>query len=118
MLNLVVIRSGDLERSKSFYEAIGLQFSKERHGSGPEHLAAQLGNLVFEIYPRGIGRETVGVRLGFEVASIDAAIFAVEKLGAEVKSPPTNGPWGQRAVVVDPDGHHVEIVQAILTPVP
>lgn len=114
MLNLVVIRSADLERSKSFYEAIGLQFSKERHGSGPDHWAAQLGNLVFEIYPRS-SRDTVGVRLGFEVGSMDAALSALQQLGAEIKAPPIDGPWGLRAVVIDPDGHHVEITQASKT---
>jgi predicted enzyme related to lactoylglutathione lyase len=111
-LNLVVIRAADLERSQRFYEALGLRFSRERHGSGPEHLAAELGGMVFEIYPRGSGPATVGVRLGFQVASVETAISAVQQLGAEVATPPAAGPWGWRAVVIDPDGLRVEVSQA------
>ena len=35
-LNLVVIRAAELERSQRFYEALGLRFSHEQHGRGPE----------------------------------------------------------------------------------
>jgi lactoylglutathione lyase len=110
-LNLVVIRVADLDRSQQFFEALGLRFSREKHGNGPEHLAAELGGVVFEIYPRGSGPATVGVRLGFQVASVEAAVSAVQQLGAEVATPPAAGPWGWRAVVVDPDGLRVEVSQ-------
>lgn len=49
--NLLVIRSSKLERAAFFYEALGLRFTKHRHGSGPEHYAAQSTNQTFEIYP-------------------------------------------------------------------
>jgi lactoylglutathione lyase len=111
-LNLVVIRAAELERSERFYEAFGLRFSREQHGRGPEHLAAELVGLVFEIYPRGSGPDTAGVRLGFQVASVEAAVSELQKLGAEVANPSVDGPWGFRAVVVDPDGHRVEVSQA------
>jgi predicted enzyme related to lactoylglutathione lyase len=112
VLNLVVIRSADLTRSQRFYEALGLQFAHEKHGNGPEHLAAELGEMVFEIYPRGSGPDTLGVRLGFRVASVEDAVSAVGSLGAEIATPPAASPWGWRAVVVDPDGHRVEVSQA------
>jgi catechol 2,3-dioxygenase-like lactoylglutathione lyase family enzyme len=108
----VVIRVADLERAQRFYEALGLRFARERHGSGPEHLAAELGAVVFEVYPRGNGSPTSGVRLGFRVASVAAAVAAVQSLGAEIAVPPAESPWGLRAVVVDPDGHRVEVSQA------
>src|SRR3546814_7493059 len=41
----------DLEAAQRFYEALGLQFRRERHGNGPEHLTAPLGAAVFELYP-------------------------------------------------------------------
>lgn len=52
LLNLVVIRSADLDRSESFYRTLGLTFTRHRHGAGPEHLSCELGPLVFEVYPR------------------------------------------------------------------
>ena len=54
------------------------------------------------------GSAAVGVRLGFQVASVEAAVSAVQQLGAEVAAPPAAGPWGWRAVVVD---HQVEASQ-------
>jgi lactoylglutathione lyase len=110
-LNLVVIRVSDLEASRRFYEGLGIQFSLEQHGSGPKHLAAELPGTVFEIYPRGNGPTTAGVRLGFRVESVAAAFSAAEQLGAEIASPPKESEWGLRAVIVDPDGHRVEISQ-------
>jgi catechol 2,3-dioxygenase-like lactoylglutathione lyase family enzyme len=106
---LVVIRAADLHISRQFYEAIGLSFATERHGSGPEHLVATLGGTVFEIYPRGEGPSSAGVRLGLRVASVSAAVAAVEQLGSKIASPVKEGAHGLRAVVVDPDGHRVEI---------
>ena len=111
-VNLVVIRSDDLDRSRHFYEALGIQFSTERHGNGPEHLAAELGGVVFEIYPRGKGPATRGLLLGFRVASVAAGLAATGNLGAVVATLPKYGPWGLRAAVIDPDGHRVELTQA------
>jgi lactoylglutathione lyase len=110
-LNLVVIRVSDMAASRRFYEALGLQFSLERHGNGPEHLAAELAGTVLEIYPRGNGPASSGVRLGFRVASVIVAVSAVEQIGGEIDFLPKEGPGGLRAVVVDPDGHRVALSQ-------
>jgi catechol 2,3-dioxygenase-like lactoylglutathione lyase family enzyme len=110
-LNLVVIRVSDLERAGRFYEALGLRFSRERHGNGPEHLATKSLKWVFEIYPQGSSASTAGVVIGFHVESIERSLAAVQQLGAELVLPPANGPWGLRAVVRDPDGHRVELSQ-------
>lgn len=112
-LNLVVLRSTNLERARSFYECLGLQFIQHRHGSGPEHLSAELGGCVFELYPQaGDGPSTHGTRIGFRVPSLYAVIEALGDFPACVISPPQESPWGRRAVVVDPDGHRVELVEA------
>ena len=58
-LNLVVLRSPDVERAKRFYELLGLTFAKHRHGSGPEHYASEDGPLVFEIYAAEDAAEAV-----------------------------------------------------------
>lgn len=57
-LNLVVLRSSDVERAVAFHSRLGLQITQQRHGSGPEHYAAELFGGVFELYPlaaRGAG---------------------------------------------------------------
>ena len=111
-LNLIVLRSTDLERARSFYECLGLQFIKHRHGSGPEHLASELGGCVFELYPQSSdGASTCTTRIGFRVPSLDAVIEALGDFPACVISPPQESPWGCRAGVVDPDGHRVELLE-------
>jgi len=109
-LNLVVIRSADLALAANFYEAIGVHLSRERHGSGPEHLTAKVGTAVLEVYPLGGSGNTLGVRLGFQVASVSAVIVAIQAAGGSVVTAPKDSPWGFRAVVVDPDGHRIELV--------
>jgi catechol 2,3-dioxygenase-like lactoylglutathione lyase family enzyme len=110
-LNLLVIRSADLERAARFYGALGVRLVRERHGTGPEHLAGPAGAVVLEVYPKGSGGDTLGVRLGFRVASVSAVVAEVLTAGGSLVSPPQDSPWGLRAVVVDPDGHRVEVVE-------
>ena len=112
-LNLVVLRSPDLARAVGFYTRLGLQFTQHRHGTGPEHFAAELAGGVFELYPLSSGgASTLGTRIGFRVPSVDAAIVALSDYPAAVVTPARESEWGRRAVVADPDGHRVELLQS------
>jgi len=113
-INLVVIRAADLERSAQFYRLLGLHFTKHRHGKGPEHYASEDGLVIFEIYPRQNEAEiSSGLRIGFQVSSVDEAVTALQEAGATIVSPAKESPWGRRAVVDDPDGYRVELTQPI-----
>jgi lactoylglutathione lyase len=111
-LNLVVIRSANLDVAAKFYAALGINLTRECHGSGPQHLAGQLGDVVFEIYPQSRAGESVEARIGFRVRSVSETVKAVLAAGGSVASQPKDSPWGYRAVVVDPDGHKIELVEA------
>jgi hypothetical protein len=112
-LNLVVLRSADLERAVAFYTRLGLRFSRHRHGSGPEHFAAELPGGVFELYPlpQG-GASTLGTRVGFSVPSVDVALAALSDYPGAVVTSARDSEWGRRAVVADPDGHRVELLES------
>jgi predicted enzyme related to lactoylglutathione lyase len=112
-INLVVLRSADLARAAAFYTLLGLQFTLHRHGAGPEHYSAELpGGVVFELYPLSKdGASTSGTRIGFRVRSVDAAIEALTEYPEVVLTPAKDSEWGRRAVVADPDGHRVELLQ-------
>ncbi|MEX0270043.1 VOC family protein [Leptolyngbyaceae cyanobacterium UHCC 1019] len=101
-LNLVVIRSANIDQSAAFYQQIGLSLIKHRHGTGVEHFASEAGCVTFEIYPYTSGSvPTIATRLGFQVTSVDAVVCELKKCGALILSSPANSPWGWRAVVAD-----------------
>jgi catechol 2,3-dioxygenase-like lactoylglutathione lyase family enzyme len=111
-LNLVVIRSADIERTVAFYRRLGLGLIHHAHGSGPMHYAAEADGFVFEIYPTSAkSHPTIGTRLGFAVASVDELVVALKESGATILTSPADSEWGRRAVVKDPDGHTVELTQ-------
>jgi lactoylglutathione lyase len=111
-LNLVVLRSSDIARAAEFYTKLGLRFTRHQHGNGPEHFAAELGSGVFELYPVAPdGPSTLGTRVGFSVPSLDAAIASLAAYPGAILAAPKDSPWGRRAVIADPDGHRVELLQ-------
>lgn len=109
-LNLIVIRVKDLTISKKFYEILGISFSYEQHGKGEKHLCAVLSEIVFEIYPQNNNIDTSAVRLGFRVSSVDKVIKDLEEIGVVIVSPAKDSQWGRRAVILDPDGYKIELV--------
>lgn len=109
-LRLVVLKTEQLDRLRSFYEAMGISFTREQHGTGPVHEAAVLGDAVLELYPAGEGETSdVQVRLGFAVADLDATLRKIETVRFAVVTQPRQTPWGMRAVVRDADGRTVEL---------
>ncbi|MDB5388672.1 MAG: Glyoxalase/bleomycin resistance protein/dioxygenase [Planctomycetaceae bacterium] len=110
IMNLTVIRSPDIDRSARFYAAMGLVFTKHRHGSGPEHYTSIVDGFVFEVYPIGSGLRTDGTRIGFSVDDVDSIVELLADAGGIVVTHPHDTEWGRRAVVKDPDGHPVELV--------
>lgn len=110
ILSLLVLRSSDPVATRRFYEALGLTFTTEQHGTGPVHHACVLGETVLEIYPhregaqRDVRDET---RLGLRVADLDATLATAVACGFTVqKHPSATSP---RALLNDPDGRVVEL---------
>lgn len=112
-INLVVLRVPDLERAMRFYSAFGFTFTKHAHGKGPEHYAAELDTMVFELYPQ-VSEEasTRHVRIGFQVTNAAAVIQSLEEHDGKIVSPLKDSPWGLRAVIDDPFGHRIELSEA------
>jgi len=105
----------ETELLKHQYEALGITFQNHRHGNGPEHCAAELGKLVFEIYPlpAGIPEADTTTRLGFEVENLDELIPKLAQAGWTIAATPAHNEWGYSAIVKDLDGRKVELTNAI-----
>ncbi|MDX1946943.1 MAG: VOC family protein [Pirellulaceae bacterium] len=112
-MNLLVIEVREMVVAMQFYESLGLVFELEQHGRGPQHYSAKVGSTIFEIYPRDTEAISARVRLGFEVASLDKAVNALRSRAAKVLKEPGDSPWGRRAVVEDPDGNRVELLERV-----
>jgi catechol 2,3-dioxygenase-like lactoylglutathione lyase family enzyme len=104
-LTLVVLRCADLERSRRFYEALGLTMVSEQHGAGPRHYSARVGEIVLEFYPDA-GGSTRGLRLGLRLTDLAAAVSALAEIGVVLRP-------GSPVTVDDPDGHRIELHSAV-----
>jgi lactoylglutathione lyase len=112
-LNLLVLRAVNCSALVQFYSALGIAFVREQHGSGPEHHSGWVGRTLLEVYPLGNSASTTGMRLGFSVPSLSAHIEAALAAGGKLVAPPQASSWGNRAVIVDPEGHKVELVEQV-----
>ena len=109
-LRLLVLKTPQVDRVVRFYEALGFAFVAERHGSGPEHYSAGLGDGIIEIYPLPDKQEVdTSTRLGFSVADPDTVVNRAEQLGGGVVRRGRDTEWGYLAIVTDPDGRTLEL---------
>ena len=102
-LTLVVLRCRDLELSRSFYEALGLTFAPEKHGSGPEHYSTRLAQTVLELYPAA--EPATPMRIGLRVDNFQHVLVALAS--SVMRENTDTSP--QSALLRDPDGNKVEI---------
>lgn len=107
-MNLVVLRSTDVDRAAKFYAELGLSLTKHRHGNGPEHYSSEWNGFVFEIYPGA--SSTSATRIGFVIDDVDSIFGLLVKVGAIPVAQPGDSEWGRRAVLRDFDGHTVELL--------
>lgn len=113
MLNLLVIWSQESEALVEFYAILGIQLLPEQHGKGPQHYAAQgPASTVFEIYPATSDEKvTRNIRLGFEITQLDTVLAQLTAAGFAIHQPAKASAWGYRAVVLDPEGRKVELIE-------
>jgi lactoylglutathione lyase len=111
----VVLTARDLDATVAFYRAAGLPLEREQHDDGPVHYACDVDGCHVAVFParedggapgRGVAGSTL---VGFAVTSVDEVLAEVSRLGVAVLEPPSDYPWGLRALVEDPDGRPVEL---------
>lgn len=116
-ISSVVLFAADADQTASFYRALVVPLTGERHEGGPQHLATELGDVHFAIYQaesegRAPARRAAGSTfVGFYVSSLDEVERWLKSNGAKLLVPHEQMPWGCRLVFEDPDGRAVEINQ-------
>ena len=118
-LSLVTLGVADLDRARSFYEALGWSTGAE---PGDDVAFFQAGGMVVALWDRAKLAEDSGVEdpggwggitLALNVrspAEVDAVIAEAEAAGATIGRPGAETFWGgYSGVFVDPDGHPWEV---------
>ncbi|MEV4619336.1 VOC family protein [Asanoa sp. NPDC049573] len=108
-LSRVVISTGSLPRALTFYGDL-LDLPVAASGAGLATLAAGEGVSVL-LHERPTAPSDTSVAASFVVPGLDAIVARWQGSGGAVVDPPAAQPWGERmAVVRDPDGHLVCLV--------
>jgi predicted enzyme related to lactoylglutathione lyase len=111
VLETVIIFTEHMAKMASFYQE-ALQLGPFE--SSPSHLGQQVGHVYFGFdQVEGVGDSSeAGVTLWFTVNDLQATFDRLVSVGAKVRYPPTEKPWGARlASVYDPDGNVLGLAQ-------
>jgi predicted enzyme related to lactoylglutathione lyase len=110
-LSRVVVSTGSLPRALTFYgDLLGLPVAAS--GAGLATLEAGDGVSVL-LHERASMPSDTSVAASFVVRGLDEVVARWSAGGGAVVDPPAAQPWGERmAVVRDPDGHLVCLVDA------
>lgn len=103
----------DVDRTVGFYAALGLELSPVGDGRhigdvGGVRIAVVAGSAGEPVARAGAPGTAMP---GFAVSSIMTAVADAVACGGVVVREPEHRAWGIRAVVADPDGRTVEVVQ-------
>jgi hypothetical protein len=98
----------------SFYGKLGFQFQRTQISKGTELHRALLNQIDFSIcaVPNQGAAVVPVLQLGFRIAKLEETVAALKKIaGVSCILDPTNMPDGKKAVVIDPDGNSVELLE-------
>lgn len=112
-LNLLVLKTNNLQPLFEFYSDLGIDFEYHQHGNGPHHYASKGINPVIEIYPlpKQIPQPDTTTRLGFSVENLDQLIEILKTKETSIVTEPSQTPWGYVAIIQDPDGRKIELTE-------
>lgn len=117
IVHTIVIETSNLNELAEFYRQ-GFKLG-EPQSTGSDHVGFPLPNtyLGFDLVDKQRREIPGAVSLWFEVEDLEAVFERFESLGARVKYPPTEKPWGAvLAAVLDPDGNVVGLAQKGTSP--
>ena len=110
-LGLVMIVVRDMERSVAFYrDVLGLKLLI--HQANWSQLDA--GNIILGLHPEGEEvhvSPTSGMTIGIYVDNMDKAVTEIRRRYGKIAKGPRTEPFGRWALVFDPDGYSVQIIE-------
>ena len=110
-LGLVMIVVREMERSVAFYrDVLGLKLLINQDNWSQ----LDAGNILLGLHPEGEEvhvSPTTGMSIGIYVDSMDKAVAEIRRRYGKIAIGPRKEPFGRWALVLDPDGYSVQIIE-------
>ena len=97
-----------------FYRLIGFQFNATKVDKGSEVYRALHDGVEFSLYSIKSAQKSQipSLQLGFQITEIEATVAKLKSIpGAMCILDPTDMPDGKKSIILDPDGHSIELCQ-------
>jgi predicted enzyme related to lactoylglutathione lyase len=110
-LGLIMVVVRDMERSVAFYrDVLGLKMLfKQSNWS-----QFDAGNILIGLHPEGeevkVG-PTTGMSFGIYVDDVTRTAAELKRRGGHIAIEPRNEPFGRWALLQDPDGYNIQIIE-------
>ncbi|WP_415063218.1 VOC family protein [Bdellovibrio sp.] len=114
LITSITINTPHLQDMLVFYRNIGFQFIASKVDKGSEVHRAIHNGVEFSLYSiQNSQRSQIpSLQLGFKITELERTVTELTKVpGAMCILDPTEMPDGKKAIVLDPDGHAIELCE-------
>ncbi|KJF70232.1 VOC family protein [Agrobacterium arsenijevicii] len=108
-LKFLTLYAKQLDRTVAVYEALGIEFEREKHGDGPIHFSHSTRDLIIEIYPAGSRVVAESMILGFTVTDLATVRNLLLENGVTILKDIDVVDGATRMIFEDPDGRRLFI---------
>lgn len=111
----ITIKTSQLQDMLQFYQYLGFRFEKTQILKGTELHRAVVNGVELTLYPvtNVLGRSSPCLQLGIRVDKIVDLVGQLKQVpGAICVLEPEELELGKKAIVIDPDGNSIELIQA------
>ncbi len=108
----ITINTSQLESMLGFYRLIGFQFTASKVDKGSEVHRAVHNGVEFSLYSIQNPQKSQipSLQLGFKITDLEKTVGQLVLIpGAMAILDPTDMPDGKKSIVLDPDGHAIEL---------
>ena len=114
LLSSIVINTVHVSEMLQFYGCLGLQFREKAISKGGKCHQSFIGPVELTLFesPSGYPRMAPDVQLTFQIKKIDELVSRLTAIsGVQCLMDPTLLPDGKKAILLDPDGRAVELIE-------
>lgn len=116
VITSITIMTPQLQDMLAFYRIIGFDFVAQKVDKGSELFRAHQESLEFSLYAsqQVAKSQTPSLQLGFKVSNLEEVVRNLAKIpGVHCILDPMEMPDGKRAIVLDPDGHSIDLIEVL-----